>query len=205
MDVREALLQAAVKVFAEAGTRGATTRRIAEAAGVNEVTLFRQFGSKAALIHEAMSWSANRAFVTTLPADPIDPELELIEWCRAHHKHLHRTRAIIRTSMGEFEQSPAMSSSACKVPVRVAHELHTYLERLRALRLASGDWDAHAAAAMLMGALFADAMGRDMMPERYPYPMREAAAKYVKLLLHAIGVGAQDRRGATAGRSGTSE
>ena len=28
---------------------------------------------------------------------------------------------------------------------------------------------------MLMGALFADAMGRDIMPERYPYPMRDAA------------------------------
>ena len=46
MDVREQLLEAAVKVFAIAGFRGATTRRIAQEAGVNEVTLFRQFGSK---------------------------------------------------------------------------------------------------------------------------------------------------------------
>ena len=46
MDVREALLKSATKVFAEVGSRGATTRRIAQEAGVNEVTLFRHFQSK---------------------------------------------------------------------------------------------------------------------------------------------------------------
>ena len=39
MDVREALLEAATKVFAEFGLRGATTRRIAQAAGVNKSRL----------------------------------------------------------------------------------------------------------------------------------------------------------------------
>ena len=40
---------------------------------------------------------------------------------------------------------------------------------------------------MLMGAIFADAMGRDTMPERYPYSMRDAIDQYVTLLLRAIG------------------
>ena len=39
----DALVQAALAVVAREGTRGATTRRIAEAAGVSEVTLFRHF------------------------------------------------------------------------------------------------------------------------------------------------------------------
>ena len=60
MDVREQLLEAAVKVFANAGFRGATTRRIAQEAGVNEVTLFRQFGSKEGLIVEAVLRSVER-------------------------------------------------------------------------------------------------------------------------------------------------
>lgn len=34
--------------------RGATTRRIAERAGVNEVTMFRRFGIKSALIRAAI-------------------------------------------------------------------------------------------------------------------------------------------------------
>jgi len=40
------ILDAAIRVFASEGYEGATTRKIAEAAGVNEVTLFRKFQSK---------------------------------------------------------------------------------------------------------------------------------------------------------------
>ena len=54
-DSRDRIIRAAVDVFAEAGYRGATTRRIAQQAGVNEVTLFRHFGSKEELIEEALT------------------------------------------------------------------------------------------------------------------------------------------------------
>jgi AcrR family transcriptional regulator len=56
MDVREALLKAAIKVFAETGSRGATTRRIAQEANVNEVTLFRHFKSKDDLLRAALQF-----------------------------------------------------------------------------------------------------------------------------------------------------
>lgn len=48
------ILDAAVATMAEHGYAGATTRQIAAAAAVNEVTLFRKFGSKANLLREAM-------------------------------------------------------------------------------------------------------------------------------------------------------
>ena len=44
------ILQAAAQVFSEQGYTAATTRAIAAAAGVNEVTLFRHFGSKKNLL-----------------------------------------------------------------------------------------------------------------------------------------------------------
>ncbi|HGY10053.1 MAG TPA: TetR/AcrR family transcriptional regulator, partial [Oceanithermus profundus] len=50
----ERLLEAALELLAERGYRGATTRAIAERAGVAEVTLFRRFGSKARLLAEAV-------------------------------------------------------------------------------------------------------------------------------------------------------
>ena len=40
---------------------------------------------------------------------------------------------------------------------------------------------------MLMGTLFNDAMGRDCMPERFPYSDREGIKHYVALFLQAIG------------------
>jgi len=47
---RERLLDAAREVFARDGLRSATTREIAQVAGVNEVTLFRLFQSKQNLL-----------------------------------------------------------------------------------------------------------------------------------------------------------
>src|SRR5205814_2300745 len=47
---RQRLLDAAFSICAQRGLHGATTREIAEAAEVNEVTLFRHFGSKEKLI-----------------------------------------------------------------------------------------------------------------------------------------------------------
>jgi hypothetical protein len=40
---------------------------------------------------------------------------------------------------------------------------------------------------MLMSALFADAMGRDMMPTMYPQPAERAPAAYVDVFLRALG------------------
>lgn len=52
------LLEAALEVIAREGYAGATTRQIATEAGVNEVTLFRRFGSKKGLMMAAAEWEA---------------------------------------------------------------------------------------------------------------------------------------------------
>ena len=187
MDVREALLKAAVKAFAACGTPGATTRRIAEDAGVNEVTLFRHFSNKDELMQAALAHFAQHAFPTRLPDVPADPAAELLDWCLEHHRALYKARAIIRRSMGEFDDRPECCAQGMKVSIRIADELSSYLSQLKRLGLAREGWDERAAAAMLMGALFTDAMGRDTMPERYPTSMRDAVESYVDLFLHAVG------------------
>jgi AcrR family transcriptional regulator len=45
-DTRTRIMEAASRLFSEKGFAGTTTRSIAELAGVNEVTLFRHFGTK---------------------------------------------------------------------------------------------------------------------------------------------------------------
>jgi len=194
MDVREQLLQAAVKVYSTAGTRGATTRRIAQEAGVNEVTLFRHFGSKEVLLRDAVQTIYDRSVLTRLPAVPTDPEAELTEWCRRHYEFLIRIRSMLRTSMAEVAEHPEHVAEACKLPIRVADELHAYILRLRARGLARGHWNARAAAALLMSALFGDATHRDIMAERFPYPERDAVRHYVDLFVSAIGAVRTRRR-----------
>jgi AcrR family transcriptional regulator len=185
--VREALLRATVKLFAEGGSKAASTRRIAKEAGVNEVTLFRHFGKKEDLICAAMRWFADQNRVEPLPAEPRNPERELVDWCREHHQRMYALRTLIRTCMADHLEHPDRNSPTLKLPVQINNELYEYLLRVRSAGLASGTWDARAAANMLMGALFSDAMGRDAMPERFPSAAPTAIEQYVGLLLRSIG------------------
>lgn len=188
MDVREALLKAAVKVYAELGSRGATTRRIAQEADVNEVTLFRHFQSKDDLMQAALQHFAQQAALRDLPDDPVDPSAELTAWCRDHFRELYKVRALLRKTMSEYEEHPERCAHGMKLSIRIADALSDYVRALRRKGLAVKTFDERAATSMLMGAIFTDAMCRDQMPERYPYSMRDAVDQYVALFLTAIGV-----------------
>lgn len=193
-DSRDRIVRAAARVFSEAGYRGATTRRIAAAAGVNEVTLFRHFGSKDELIREAIAFSGRRDDFTPLPARPEDPAMELTTFSREQLHHLFRVRSLIRTCMGEGNERPEILSRATDRPISVHRELLAYLRRLQSAGFADGDADVEAAATTLMGALFSDAMGRDYMPEAFSYSIEEAPARYVALILKAVGQSGESGR-----------
>lgn len=191
MDTRAELLKAAAAVFAQHGSRGSTTRRIAEAAGVNEVTLFRYFGSKDALLLEAIASSSDGGAAIVLPETPEDPERELTEWCAVVIERLRSKRSIIRKCMSEIEERPEMISTAVNTPVRATNDLAAYLRKLKSRGQTSADFDVLAAAAMLIGAVFHDAMGREMMPQVYP-ALSKAPRLYSRMLLNAIGYQASE-------------
>lgn len=187
---------AAARVYAASGFRGATTRRIAEEAGVNEVTIFRTFGSKAALIDEALRQSSEEppGCVAALPDPPVDPQAELTAWCEAQLAELCYRRRLIRQMMGEMAEKPEMGGCASRGSEEAADELRRYVRQLGRLgflepspRPTRGrNEEAHAAGAMLMAALFGDAIGRDMMPDVFPQPASRAPALYVRVFLRAI-------------------
>ena len=189
MTVRDQLLDAAARLYAEAGYRGATTRRIALQAGVNEITLFRQFGSKDALMREAIARAGTSPVHHVLPNLPRDPFRELREWAKAHIAGLRERRSLIRTCMGEIEEHPGIFSAEDSPPAVAAKALRQYLRRLREAGLAKAQFDETAASAMLIGVLFADAMGRDIMPDLYRNEPDEALDQYVNLFLRGLGVG----------------
>jgi AcrR family transcriptional regulator len=58
---REALLRATVAVVADCGLHGLTFRAVAERAGVNNTLIIHHFGTKDALLHEAVAWATARA------------------------------------------------------------------------------------------------------------------------------------------------
>ncbi|WP_239489130.1 TetR/AcrR family transcriptional regulator [Luteitalea sp. TBR-22] len=201
MDVREQLLEAAVKVFAQAGFRGATTRRIAQEAGVNEVTLFRQFGSKEGLILEAVLRAVTRLQdEAVLPDIPRDPAAELLDWTRRHYEFMRGNARLIKAAMADAVAHPDMGCLGDRISSSIEQTLRGYLGRLRAAGLCDPDIDIAVAGNVLGGVVFADAMGRDVHPQCYAYSPAEAPERYVAFFLRAIGA-----RGSLAARAAESE
>lgn len=183
---RQQLLDAAAKVYAEVGFRGATTRRIAEVAGVNEVTLFRTFGSKANLIDEVIRSCHRGPEAATLPAEPADPEGELTRWAGETHRFMLERRGLIRSAVAELHEHPEHSSEVADHPTVSFRELRAYVDRLHATRTIPDVANANAACTMLLGTLFSDALHRDVMPSMFP-PAPDAPRTYVRLFLRALG------------------
>ena len=169
MDIRDRILDAAKKVYAQHGFRGATTRLIAIEAGVNEVTLFRIFGSKAALFEALMQGHVAQSPIPALPDNPVDPEREMTDWCRRRARppareqraHSHVVRRNRRSARGRG------------LDVRRTELRRDDPHRLRAAvcsrsGIAAADGDIPTAVAMLMSSMFGDAISRDVMPTRFP-------------------------------------
>lgn len=73
---RAALLAATVAVVADRGLHGLTFRAVAEHAGVNNTLISHHFGTKSALLREAVDWAAARAMRLSdlAKSGPLDPE-----------------------------------------------------------------------------------------------------------------------------------
>src|SRR5205823_3790339 len=100
--------------------------------GLNEITLFRHFGSKDALLLEAVRYQgAAERPALTLPLEPVDPERELLAWCLSRFEFLYERRSLIRTAMGESAERRDMSRCAARTPGHPSDELSGYLARLK--------------------------------------------------------------------------
>jgi AcrR family transcriptional regulator len=109
-ETRARILAAARAIFERNGTRGTTTREVAERAGVNEATLFRHFGSKAALIGAMREHSCGveslRNLLSGLDGTDMAADVKTI----SYHAALQMTsmRALMCISLAEdaIEQAP---------------------------------------------------------------------------------------------------
>ncbi|HEV8612411.1 MAG TPA: helix-turn-helix domain-containing protein [Gemmatimonadales bacterium] len=187
MPLRDKILHAATELYAETGFRGTTTRQIAQRAGVNEVTVFRHFGSKTALLSEAIQCACGRQEPNLLPEVPRNVREELLQWARVTWDGLWKRRAVIRSALGEIEAHPELYPKENSATACAGRELGAYLERCRAAGLVRASVDVATATATLMGTLFADALTRDVLPFVYRREPAQALVDYVELLLRAIG------------------
>ena len=99
------MFDAALTVLAKRGYGGATTRRIAEAAGINEVTLFRRFGDKRQLILAAIHATIARLASDGLTATG-DLETDLIRVVEYYSDLVQQRDGLVGTLLLEGARDP---------------------------------------------------------------------------------------------------
>jgi AcrR family transcriptional regulator len=101
------LFDATVQVFAERGFAAATTREIARRAGVNEVTLFRRFGNKAALITAALADQLARSPFARLEVTG-DLEADLLALVQAYADTAQAYGGAVLTLLSDVPRYPEL-------------------------------------------------------------------------------------------------
>jgi AcrR family transcriptional regulator len=121
-ETKEKILVAALELFSKKGFATVGTRAIAEAAGVNEVTIFRNFGTKEALWLEVFRRYVIRPDPELLLAGAIgEPAHDLCSAARAVFKLLRANTKLLRMNMKDEDQDPEIEQElATHVDLTVA-------------------------------------------------------------------------------------
>lgn len=187
---RQLILAAAARVFARDGLEGATTRAISREAGVNEVTLFRHFGTKERLI-EAVVGSAFGAKPARRPAPaqarrPLREDLAL--FAERYERLLEENLPLIRTMIGEIHRHAVCQRQALRgifSPMREA-----LVERLAAARRTGetrADLNPALAADLLAGMIFSSVIRRASLPRRSEYDAAEYRRECLNVFIGGLG------------------
>jgi AcrR family transcriptional regulator len=187
---RELLLTAAARVFARDGLEGATTRAISREAGVNEVTLFRNFGTKEHLLEAVVgSTFGLPAAGTRNPSSRVDRSLraDLNEFAERYEALLVANLPLVRAMIGEIHRHAVCQHEALKGifwPMREA------LVRRLASASAEGEampgLNASIAADLFAGTIFSAVIRRTSLRKAQDYSAAEYRKSCVDVFLRGI-------------------
>ncbi|MHA6480628.1 TetR/AcrR family transcriptional regulator [Paenibacillus sp. strain BS8-2] len=130
MNTRDKIMLAAIDIMSEKGYAATTTKEIALGAGVNEVTLFRHFGTKEGLVKAAFSRFHYGDEMTKLFENRLVGELEtdLLVISQHYHKLMSGNRKLFMiTQRGRGQLPDEVYEEAHRHPMQLKKLLTDYL------------------------------------------------------------------------------
>ena len=188
---RAKLIEATVAVVREVGYAHASTRAIAQAAGVAEGTIYRHFPDKASLFFAAVleSNAPVVTWVTTLPARAGESTVEqnlkaaAVQLVSLRDQILPLELAMAADPELAAQRRQAMAAAGTSLPPGPPAALAAYIAAEQRLGRIREDVDPQEAASVLLGMLFALGTMPSIGVER-PSPVRVASA--VRMLIRGI-------------------
>jgi len=185
---RDRILDAALELFVELGYKGATTRAIASRARVNEVTVFRHFGTKQGLFRAVVSRETDirdrLAGLEPRPSGDMTADLALFGAMMA--EGMRSRTALFKLLVREVGRDPTLWDQVSQAPFGVIGKLEGYFAHAKAEGL-TGDIDPHVAAIAFFSFFFRSLisesfMGRDVFIEMD----RSAVEGFVRIFVDGI-------------------
>lgn len=182
-DTRQRIVDAALSLIAERGYTATTTRAIAERAGVNEVTLFRRFGSKAGVLEAIGEELVDGAHPRSVDVAAASPRSALREAARSELARVARFGAATLRLTVEAGQNAdvARALGSGSGPAASLDALATTFAAWQERGLMRGDVEAH-----LLAEGFSALTGGVLLTRSatgIPAPSPEAAAAQVDALV----------------------
>jgi AcrR family transcriptional regulator len=188
-DTRTRILEAALKTFSQEGYGGATTRKIAREAGVNEVTLFRHFGNKENLFSELVRTYSLIPEILDLSVREKTSFADKIRELTAHALHILTERKdLISILLSEGAKQPRQGKVMLQGgPGQVLLHL-TGLIRQAQEKGEMKKIDPESAARVLMGALFTFVVFQKILPGEKLFPIDEKKFQktFIEIFLHGV-------------------
>lgn len=130
---RDRIIDAAIELTNERGYKGATTLAIAERAGVNEVTIFRHFGSKKGIVEAAIEKYAFLDSLSHVFDEKIvwDLRTDLRMLVREYQRLLDEKRDLILISYKESNQFPELEEMTARLPQAYQQRIEAYLSEMK--------------------------------------------------------------------------
>lgn len=130
----ERIIEAAIYLISEKGYKAATTKAIAERAGVNEVTLFRHFGNKRGILKAIIEKFSYGPLLQQLLQEKVtwDLEADLFVFAKEYQNYMMSIKEYVLIAFKEAGAFPEIDEELANVPLTIKKALMNYfMEMLR--------------------------------------------------------------------------
>ena len=134
----DSLFQATIDVFAERGYDALTTQEVARRAGINEVTIYRRFGTKAALVAAAIAQGLSAAPFAELSIGD-DLEADLLAMADAFQTTTRVFGGVVTVLLVEAPRHPELREAMAPLLVNLSRAVRVLEAHQRSDRLLAGN------------------------------------------------------------------
>ncbi|MFC6334193.1 TetR/AcrR family transcriptional regulator [Paenibacillus septentrionalis] len=132
-ETKKKIMEATISLFVSKGYKGTTTKEIASASGVNEVTIFRHFSSKKGLFEAVVDSLTFQTVFNEEFLQELSWELEQDLWviAKKYQETLESIKDLVLIGFREAGNYPELNDLIAKFPMSFKKIVHHYLVEMK--------------------------------------------------------------------------